>query len=322
MTFKKNMLRLVKIIIISLIYLLHLESQSVLGQQDAHYTQYIYSTMVINPAYAGSNEEWRVNLLHRTQWLGIDGAPSTQVFSVDFPARNKVGLGLSFGQDAIGPSKNIDVNGNFSYTINLFNKYTKDVNNRYTKLAFGLKAGIGSFSLDLTELNPKDFAEPFINQKINELLPVVGIGVFVYDNRWYAGLSSPNVLESKHYSAELGSSRVRSVHIYAMGGYVHDFRNGLELQPTVLLKMAKSAPISIDIAANLIFNRFFVLGASYRLGTNFSALTGFQVNKELLLGYAYDFDTSDLGEFSFGSHEFFIRYRFSRIGYRITPRFY
>ena len=118
-------------------------SVSMYAQQDPQFTQYMYNTMSVNPAYAGLNGHLTALLLHRSQWVGINGAPNTQVLAVDTPLENKIGVGGIISRDALGPSSEIAVDGNVSYTIQL------DSANR--KLSFGMKLGGRIFDVDFSK---------------------------------------------------------------------------------------------------------------------------------------------------------------------------
>ena len=105
------------------------------AQQDPQYTQYMYNTMSVNPAYAGQRQVLSITGLYRTQWVGIDGAPKTQTLGVHAPLRNdNLGLGLSVVNDALGPANETCIDANFSYSI-----YLDDSNDEFTKLSFGIK---------------------------------------------------------------------------------------------------------------------------------------------------------------------------------------
>ena len=71
-----------------LIFALILTCYNAFAQQDAQYTQYMYNTVNINPAYAGSRGVMSIFGLHRTQWVGLDGAPVTNAFSLNTPIKN------------------------------------------------------------------------------------------------------------------------------------------------------------------------------------------------------------------------------------------
>ena len=115
------------------------------AQQDAQYTQYMYNTVNVNPAYAGSRGVMSIFGLHRTQWVGLDGAPVTNTLAFNTPIKDtKIGIGLSFVNDRIGPTTQNDISADFSYTIKTSESYD---------LSFGIKASANLFNLDKNKLN-------------------------------------------------------------------------------------------------------------------------------------------------------------------------
>ena len=296
-------------------FLLVVSSNS-FGQQQAQFTQYMYNTIVINPGYAGNRNVLSINGVHRAQWVGLEGAPRTQTLSIHSPMGQRVGLGLSIVQDEIGPSTETYVNADFSYTIPL--------NDQGANLAFGLKAGYYSLFVDFGKLliyNPTD--ELIQNDNINKRSPTIGAGAYVYTDKWYVGLSVPNMLSTQHYESSLVSKASGTQHVYAIGGYVFEIHKNLKFKPATMLKIAKGAPLALDVSANFLINKKFTLGTSYRLDAAISALAGFQASNQLMLGYSYDYDTTDLRGYNSGSHEFFLRYEFvTRVKGNVSPRFF
>jgi type IX secretion system PorP/SprF family membrane protein len=286
------------------------------AQQEAHFTQYMYNTNVINPAYAGNRNVLSLNAIHRSQWVGIEGAPSTQTLSLHSPMGRKVGLGLNILSDNIGASSIKNVNTDFSYTLTL--------NEEDLKLALGIKAGIHSLNVDFNRLLVSDNTDSSIqNNNFNKISPTVGVGGYLFTKSWYVGLSSPNFLETKYFSNSSVSRVNERIHAYLIGGYVLDINPNLKFKPATLLKMVNGAPLSLDLSANFLINRKFTLGTSYRLGAAFSALAGAQISNQIMIGYAYDYDTTDLRNFNSGSHEFFIRFEsFTRVKGKVSPRFF
>jgi type IX secretion system PorP/SprF family membrane protein len=286
------------------------------AQQDAQYTQYMHNTIVINPAYAGSRNVLSINGTHRSQWQGLEGAPKTQTLSINSPMTEYVGLGLSIVRDEIGPATESYVAGDFSYTLPL--------NNGSTKFSFGMKAGLHMLNIDFSKLliyNPTD--DLLQNNVNNKISPIIGVGAYVYDEKWYIGISSPNILKTEHFSKSSVSKAAESLHLYAIGGYVFDINPDLQFKPAVLVKMAKGSPLAIDASANFLINKKFTLGASYRLNAAASALMGFQVSRSTMIGYAYDYDTTDIGSYNSGSHEFLLRFEFfTKVKGKVSPRFF
>lgn len=287
------------------------------AQQDSQFTQYMYNTHTINPAYAGNRGMLSMYGLYRAQWVGLDGAPTTMNFSMNSPVgRQGVGLGLSFIRDEIGPSIENNLAVDFSYTIRTSSE---------TKLSFGLKGGFNDLDVDYTKLNQGDETEAVFGNNVNRFSPLIGVGAYFHrSDRWYVGVSSPNLLKTKHYSEDVQSSEVtEEIHAYLIGGYVFDLNSGTKFKPAVLLKGVTGAPLAMDLSANFMFNEEFTLGAAYRLDAAISGLAGFQVSDQLLIGYAYDYDTTELGNYNSGSHEIFLRFELgTRTRSLVNPRFF
>ena len=179
-----------------LVVVVALLTVSTKAQQDPQYTQYMYNMNIINPAYAGSYEALSINFLGRTQWVGIDGAPRTLTMGINSPVGKNVGLGLSVILDEIGPVQEQNVYGDFSYTLKV---------GENAKLALGLKTGFTFFNICLPCLNPvNENDQAFVNENANKIMPNFGAGAFYYTDKFYAGLSIPNLLETFHFEKDGG----------------------------------------------------------------------------------------------------------------------
>lgn len=301
-----------KVIIVLLVLF---TNYSMYSQQDSQFTQYMYNTISINPAYAGTRNVLSINALHRSQWQGIAGAPITQTLSLNSPISERMGMGLSIYREEIGPSTESSFAVDFSYQLPL--------NDDDLNFAFGLKGGLHIIDVDYSKLtieNPTDL--PFLNN-LRETSPIVGAGGYLYTEQWYIGLSVPNLLFTKHYKNSSTSNVSRNQHFYLTGGYVFDLTDNLKFKPATLFKVTNGAPLVVDLSANFLINEAFTLGASYRLNSAISALVGAQISRSLFLGYAYDYDTTDIGNYNSGSHEVFLRFEFlSRVKEKISPRFF
>ena len=271
------------------------------AQQDPHYTQYMYNMNVINPAYAGSKENLSFGLLYRQQWEGIEDAPRTFTFSGHSPAGKNVGLGLSVISDEIGPVKEQNVYGDFSYTLNLGGEH---------RLALGIKAGatfqkIGLFS-DINGSLPDPTDEAFSEDSNNTYFNI-GTGFFYYTNNYYIALSVPNMLKSKHLNVRRdGQERYygeETQHYFLTGGYVFQLTDNIKFKPFAMVKSAFDAPTSFDVSTNFLFNEKFEIGATYRLDDSFGGMVNYAITPNLRVGYAYDRIISDLKVTTPASHE-------------------
>lgn len=290
------------------------------AQQDSQFTQYMYNTININPAYAGSRETMSIFGLHRTQWVGLDGAPVTNTVSLHTPINgSNVGLGLSIINDKIGPSDENDVSIDFSYTIPVSETF---------KLSFGLKATANLLNVDFTKLNQYDKNDYLFETNIdNKFSPNIGVGLYLHSDNTYVGLSAPNLLETKHFDryASQGSSLVAKevIHYYLIAGHVFDLTGDVKFKPSVLTKMVYGAPLQVDVSGNFMFNNKFVAGLAYRWSAAMSAMVGFQASDSWFIGYGYDLETTRLSNYNSGSHEIFLRYElFNKYDKIISPRFF
>ncbi len=303
----------IKLVVLFFIIVLSLDATA---QQDPQYTQYMYNMNVLNPAYAGSRNTLSVGILGRTQWINIDGAPKTLTLAAHAPVGDKVGAGISIIADKIGPVQEQNVYADFSYTINTSND---------GKLAFGIKAGLTLHSLDVGALNPNDPNDNAYIDFDNSTLPNIGAGVFYYTDKFYAGLSLPNIIESKHFEKNNGllTQASEKMHYFLTTGYVFDVSETLKFKPSIMAKAVPGSPLSLDVSANFLLNDKLELGLSHRLDDSVSGLIGFAVAKGLRIGYAYDYTLSNLGDFNSGSHEAFLLWDIDLSRDKvISPRFF
>jgi type IX secretion system PorP/SprF family membrane protein len=288
----------------------------VAAQQDAQYTQYMYNPMNVNAAYAGSRDVLSIFGMHRTQWVGLDGAPVTNTFSLHTPIKDgKFGIGISIVNDKIGPSDENSISIDYAYRIPLSNSV----------LSFGLKGTANLLNVDYTKLDIYDPTDPqFENNVDNRFSPNLGAGIYWYSDKYYLGLSVPNFLETKHYDDNNFSALAKErMHYYFMGGYVFDLSPTVKFKPALLSKFVSGAPLQLDLTVNFMFNNKFIVGGAYRWDAAASLLAGFQVSEKILIGYAYDMETTKLANYNSGSHELFLRFELFKTSVTaVNPRFF
>lgn len=288
-----------------------------LAQQTPQFTQYMYNTIAVNPGYTGSREALSIIALHRSQWVGMKGAPTTQTVSIHSPLRNdRFGVGFSFINDKLGYERNNYLYGDFSYTVNLGIE---------TKLAFGIKAGLSYYSIDEALYNdPQVNSDPYFNNRFNIWKPNVGAGIYLHQPKWYVGFSSPRLIEND-YNKDGAYKAIEQSHYYGIAGYVFDLTNNgsIKMRPTGLVKLTKGAPASIDGTLSFLFNEKFWIGGAYRVDDSVGALADFQISKQLRIGYAYDYPISKIRPYNSGSHEIFLLFdfKFDKSKYK-SPRYF
>lgn len=299
--------------------------QSLVAQQDAQYTQYMYNTMTVNPAYAGSRGQLSFAGLYRSQWIGLDGAPETFTINLHSPIRNsRLGYGVSIVNDNIGDGvvQETYLDAVLSYTIDV---------SLDAKLSFGLKAGGNMLSLDFNGL--RNFDQEVVDQDNidNKFSPNFGLGIYYHSDRFYAGVSAPNVLETEYFDNDAGDANSvnflssERINFYLITGYVFDLNADWKFKPALLTKAVGGAPLQVDLSASFLYSEKFSFGAAYRLDAAVSALAGFQVTDQVMVGLAYDRETTELGgtQFNDGSFELFLRVELLKAFRRtVSPRFF
>lgn len=296
------------------------------AQQDPQFTQYIYNTATINPAYSGTRGVLSVIGLHRSQWVGLDGAPRTQTLSVHSPVGlGRVGLGANVINDEIGPTQETYFNADFSYTI---------PTSANGKLSFGLKAGGRILDLNFNRLtrdvNQRDVL--LENSVRNQFSPTVGVGIYYRTEKLYFGLSVPNLLETEHFDrsnpnfgADTDFLAKERINYYLIGGYVFRLNDDIDFKPAFFSKLVLGVPLQVDVTANFLFYEKLTLGVAYRVSAAFSGIVAFQVSDSTLIGFSYDRETTELGDATFndGSFELTLRFElFKKYNRLITPRFF
>lgn len=285
------------------------------AQQDAQFTQYMYNTININPAYAGSRGFLSLFALHRTQWIGIDGAPVTNSFSMNTPLNSSnFGLGVSFLNDRIGPTNENAISADVSYSIRTSESF---------RLSFGLKMTANVFNLDVSKLNPVNQNDPQFQNFDNSLTPNFGGGLYLHSEKTYIGLSIPNLIESKRFDSNSVSMFKERINYYLIAGHVFDISENLKFKPSVLTKLVTGAPLQVDVSGNFLINKKFVVGGAYRWSAAVSGMVGFQISEGIFIGYGYDKETTNLANYNSGSHEVFLRFELSKTYNKIiSPRFF
>jgi type IX secretion system PorP/SprF family membrane protein len=278
------------------------------AQQAPMYTHYMYNTLAVNPAYAGSRDALTITALHRSQWVDFKGAPVTQTLTLHAPLRNEhIGVGLSVSNDKIGPVNNTAVFADFAYIMKMTAK---------SKLALGVSAGANIFQASLSSLNLDQQTDAvFTNNISNRVTPNFGFGAYYSRERFYAGISAPNLLQNNYSvvtEADGGTLVAKEQrHYFLIAGTMIKLTNNLELKPTALVKVTPAAPVQADVTASFIIMKKLLIGGMFRTGDAVGALVGIDITEQLHLGYSYDWSYGlKTAKYNKGSHEVMLRYDF------------
>jgi type IX secretion system PorP/SprF family membrane protein len=305
-----------KLIIIGAITLIQVVAKA---QQEPMVSQYMFNGLFLNPGYAGSHNYVSSSLLHRTQWVNFPGAPKTTLLAVDglVPTKSKnMGAGLIVTHDRIGATEQTDIFANYSYHLKLGKG----------KLAFGLKAGVSNYIFKSDNLIIWDANDEVFSGRRNAWLPKFGAGAYYFAEKWYAGISIPTLLayDAGHdFNFDVNNGSFLNRHYFLYGGYVFTINDNVKLKPSTLVKYHPAAPVEADINLNLLYKNQFWVGASYRSMDAIVVMLEYQTNTRFRVGYAFDFTTSKIRNYSTGTHEIMIGYDFGKnVIKEKTPRYF
>lgn len=281
---------------------------NLMAQQAPMFTHYMYNTLSINPAYAGSRDALTFTGLHRSQWIDFKGAPMTQTLTVHSPIVSKnIGLGLALLNDRIGPVNNTSAFVSFAYKIKI---------NTKSKLALGVSGGVNLLQANLTDLSLEQQNDPSFSTNIrSKWMGNFGVGAYYSRERFYAGVSSPNLLQNRYSSTNLANGSAsegnEKRHYFLIVGGLINLTKNVGFKPTSLLKVTEAAPVQADVTASFIFNQKLLLGVMYRTGDALGALVGLNLSQQLHVGYSFDWSYGlRTPTYNTGSHELILRYDF------------
>ncbi len=292
-------------IILSLIGLQFCQSDLIYAQQDAVYSQYMFNKLLINPGYTGHPEAISSTVAFRRQWVGLDGSPTSFSANAHMPFKgDELNLGLILSNDMIGITQQTGVFATYAYRLNL------DIG----KLGIGMNAGFNVHRRKWEDINPIDANDAVFLQETRSLfLPNAGIGVYLENDLYYAGISIPRLLNNKiDYTKNNVSTSKLLRHYYLTGGVKYEINRDIEFQPSMLLRYVSGAPVELDLTAGALFHKTVWIGTTFRSGDAFALLVNYTIAKQITIGYSADFTYTGLSKYSEGTHEILLSYNYAR----------
>jgi len=286
------------------------------AQQDPMFTQYMFNPLSINPAYAGSSDNLYMSLLSRHQWIGFEGAPTTQTVSAHSPLMIlNSAVGGTYLHDKIGPTSQNILYLDYAYNLQITEN---------TKLSVGFRGGFSTHNLSLESASTTEVEINSTNSDpAMQIFPNAGCGLYVEKENWYIGLSIPRLLINK---IDFGESDTQSNRIekyyYFTAGYLFKVSENFKIKPTGLIKAVYGAPVSMDVTANFLFKERIWSGIFYRYDQSVGALCKYSINNVLQIGYSVDIALSPIVNYSGGTHELFVGYNFNFKKSVSSPRYF
>lgn len=276
------------------------------AQQLPQLSQYAFNDYIYNPAVAGSRPWFELRTGHRYQWVGITDAPRTFTLSGTTPIGEKMGVGALVYTDHVGPTRRTGFQASYAYHLRL---------NEEVRLSMALSVGALQFLVDGSKITFHDGSDPVIDDQVRgDLVPDATFGAMAYHEDWWAGFAIPQLAKGKiyFYDEQDESLSELATHYYAMGGYRWRFSDDLRLEPSLLLKYVEPVPAKIDVTATLHYRDLLWLGVTYRTKDALSVMLGGWVKETFQFGYSYDITTTNLKNYSDGTHELMLAITFNK----------
>lgn len=282
---------------------------SAFAQQQSIYSQYIFNLYMINPAYVGARDALSANLSYRTQWVGFEGSPKTQNFSIHSPLKNKnMALGLQLQNDEIGARKSPFGALAYAYQIRM----PKD-----RKVSMGIQAGMINYQINWGQLEYEVPNDPIaFGTDGNRWIPTFDFGVMYLSPKGYVGISAASLNQARLNESDLSDARLNTF-FNVIAGHVFELSDNITLKPSTLIRKSAQGPVQFDANIGVLFSNTLWLTTTYRydFGMVFSAHC--MLKKRMHIGYAYDYALNNLVAVQSGTHEIFIGYDFNL--YRSKP---
>ena len=270
------------------------------AQQLPLYSQYMLNGFLLNPAIAGSVDFSPICLTARQQWVGIDDAPSTQAISGYTQMKRNMGVGGYIYNDHFGPVNRTGVQGTYAYHL--------DMNNQGMKLGLGVSVSAFQYAINESSFQlESDAVDPAISySQESTFVPDANFGAYLYDEKWNVGVAVAQLFQFDLKLSNNSDARVKMArHYFINGGYLFDITSDIKLEPSVMIKATETSPMQMDLNVKAYYVRKFWLGFSYRTDNSIIAMLGLKIDK-YYVGYAFDYATSNLNNYTSGSHEIMI----------------
>lgn len=271
------------------------------AQQLTFFSQYMIDNYNINPAAAGAYDYMPISLQVRQQWVGFEEAPSTQQISTHMNIQGHHGAGLKVYNDKLGPLSRVSVQGSYAYHIEIDRDY---------HLSLGMSFMMNQHRLNTSNFNLVSSTDLTLNQAgYSSTNFDADFGVYFYSDEFYVGVSAPQLFQNKYkFTDSLNSLSKQTRHYFFSGGYRIEANSDWDVEPAFLMKATMNAPVQFDVSTRVHYKDMFWGGLSWRIQESVSAMAGI-IYENFVFGYSYDFTTTDIRNYSSGTHELFLGYR-------------
>lgn len=267
-------------------------------------SQYMINHYVLNPGAAGTLDYMPIATSFRQQWAGFKDAPNTQTISAHSAIGESMGVGGMLFNDKTGPLRNIGFQGTYAYRFQVTDN---------SKVSLGLSMALSQYYLDGSDFVLNNEVDPTLNGvQQKSFNPDANFGAYWYGDQFYMGVVASQLFEYQFkFGDNIGEDNNQVRHYYVNGGYKFDLGGDFQLEPSALIKYVPQTPIMLDFNTRVFYKENLWAGVSYRHTDAVVAMFGVK-RDQFVIGYSYDYTTSNIGNYSGGSHEIYFEFQLSK----------
>ncbi|MCM4167653.1 hypothetical protein KCTC52924_00834 [Arenibacter antarcticus] len=299
--------------------------------QDPVFTQYFLMPETLNPGFSGYTETTYAGIIHRTQWPNLDLKINTQYGFINFwsdAMTSGYGISVLNQTESTNKYRLSQVNANYAYRVQLNRDwyFRPGIEVGYGMKSYGFQnlllsdqINIGTGAINNSSIDPSLYSD---NIKFLD----ISVGMVVHNDNAWMGVSLKH-LNKPNISLTPGGQVALETFFSAAAGYKFYIDDYIDVrlfpyETYMMLStnyMAQGAFNRLDLAASLIFDRFF-LGTSLvtnpalngdhnELVTSLNLFGGLQID-QLKFGLSYDINTTRIKSTG-GVYELSLTYQFN-----------
>lgn len=293
--------KMLKIKFLSLLYFILFASIQLLAQADFKLSNFTLTPLAYNPAYAGSNGGISLSSVYSSQWVGFPGAPKTILFNGSQAiSEEQMGIGFNAEIDKRGAEEETKLVANFAYHLNI---------NENWRFSMGIKGGVEKYLVDYSLLsieNPSEFIAGIGQQKTTNY--IFGTGFYLHSEKFYFGAAIPNLVPPSLLDANHSTISQQSMNYYFSSGYKFYTNKDTYIQPSLLTRVVKGAPISSLLSVNLNMKDQIYISTNFEFKSTIGVFAGIRIYENYLFGYAFDKSITKFNSQNNGTHSFFLNF--------------
>lgn len=288
-----------------LTYVLLLLSVTGFAQQQTQSSFNYLNGFNINKSYAGKDACSQVFIQHKSQWVGVDNAPTNLFLQAHTQLPKKFGVGLTVNNWSAGLLTEFDA----AVAVAKHFQLSRDV-----ILSPSINLGYSRFGFKANDVVAFD-SDSYLNQSnTSENSFYADLGMLATYKELEVGVSLPKLINTDLTFDVNNVDPTYDVESYfkAHASYDYTVNEDWGVKPMLVYRSIPSNGSMLDVLAAVSYQNTFGLGLGYRTNSGLLASASFQLKDMITIGYAYDAGMQQLAGISSGSHEVLLGVKFCK----------